>query len=383
MRKIAISGAAGAVLAMAVPCAFAQSSVTLYGILDTALRYQTNAGPDGKDVMGMAVGPITGSRWGLKGSEDLGSGWSAVFHVENGFVVGNGQLAVQDTLFNRMAYVGLSSDKWGTLTFGNNQAPLFDVMGNVFDPMLVPNYWQDAWIWNGVGSLLFVHNSVKYNVTVNGLNIDAIYGFGNNVGSVGQGSTYAVQATYTYGPANIDVGFQQSDRPSIVGNSPPSGAKFNMLNVSGMYEISRNLQLLAGWIHSQDQTGMTDRNMQQAGAPKLPGYSPNRIDDMFYVGARWKPTSPLLVTVAGYYGRARNAQRLDGTLGSGVNYSATMLAEYSFSKRTEVYCTADFARGSGAFAADYPGSTNPATGAVDRLGRSNNVGVAIGLRNIF
>lgn len=60
-----------------------------------------------------------------------------------------------------------------------------------------------------------------------------------------------------------------------------------------------------------------------------------------------------------------------------------MLAEYSLSKHTEVYGTVDFARGNGAFAADYPGSTNPATGTVDTVGRTNNVGAAVGIRKRF
>lgn len=123
--------------------------------------------------------------------------------------------------------------------------------------------------------------------------------------------------------------------------------------------------------------------MQQAGAPTLRAGGPNRIDDTFYVGANWQATAPLLITVAGYYGHARNAERLDGTLGAGINYSATVLAEYALSKHTEVYGTVDVARGNGAFAADYPGATNPATGRVDQIGRTNNVRAAIGLRQMF
>jgi predicted porin len=166
-----------------------------------------------------------------------------------------------------------------------------------------------------------------------------------------------------------------------VASSAVNGAKLNVVHVNGAYQVTPTVRLLAGWLHAQDQSGMTDFNMQQSGAPKLPGSSPNRIDDTYYVGANWQATAPLLFTVAGYYGHARNAQRLDGTLGSGVNYSATLLAEYSFSKHTEVYGTADFSRGTGAFAADYPGSTR--NGVVDNTGRTNQVGVAIGLRQKF
>lgn len=383
MKKIVISGAVGALSAVAASSAFAQSSVTLYGIVDTALRYQTNAAPDGKDLVGMTVGPETHSRWGLRGSEDLGGGLSAIFRLENGFELSDGKLHVPNTLFSRQAFVGLSSSQYGSLTFGNQYAPLYDTMGDTFDPMTVGDYWQDSWAYNGIGNYLTVPNSVKYKFSYSGLSIDAIYGFGNHAGAMGLDSTYGVELTYTLGPGSLNAGFQQTSVSSVNGSTTANGAKIDFLHVSGAYQITSTVRLLAGWLHAQDRTGTTDFNMQQAGAPTLPGSSPNRIDDTWYVGANWQAIDPLMITVAGYYGHARNAERLDGTLGTGVNYSATVLAEYSFSKHTEVYGTVDFSRGTGAFAADYPGSTDPANGNVDQIGRTNNVGVAIGMRQMF
>ncbi|KVZ03640.1 porin [Burkholderia ubonensis] len=382
MRGVVISSGIGAVFAVAASSAFAQSSVTLYGLVDTAIRYQTNAGPDGRDLIGMTVGPETHSRWGLRGSEDLGGGLSAVFRLENGFELGDGRLHVANTLFSRQAYVGLSSNRYGTLTFGNQYAPLYDTMGDTFDPLTVGNYWQDSWMYNGIGNFLTVPNSVKYQFSYNGFSVDAIYGFGNHAGAMGLDSTYGVELTYAHGPASINAGFHQTSVSSLNGSSV-NGAKVNFVHVSGAYQVAPAVRLLAGWLHGQDKTGTTDFNMQQAGAPTLRAGSPNRIDDTFYVGANWQATAPLLITVAGYYGHARNAERLDGTLGAGINTSATVLAEYALSKHTEVYGTVDVARGNGSFAADYPGATNPATGRVDQIGRTNNVGAAIGLRQMF
>ncbi|KVR00929.1 porin [Burkholderia ubonensis] len=382
MRGVVISSGIGAVFAVAASSAFAQSSVTLYGLVDTAIRYQTNAGPDGRDLIGMTVGPETHSRWGLRGSEDLGGGLSAVFRLENGFELGDGKLHVANTLFSRQAYVGLSSNRYGTLTFGNQYAPLYDTMGDTFDPLTVGNYWQDSWMYNGIGNFLTVPNSVKYQFSYNGFSVDAIYGFGNHAGAMGLDSTYGVELTYAHGPASINAGFHQTSVSSLNGSSV-NGAKVNFVHVSGAYQVAPAVRLLAGWLHGQDKTGTTDFNMQQAGAPTLRAGSPNRIDDTFYVGANWQATAPLLITVAGYYGHARNAERLDGTLGAGINTSATVLAEYALSKHTEVYGTVDVAHGNGAFAADYPGATNPATGRVDQIGRTNNVGAAIGLRQMF
>jgi GBP family porin len=76
---------------------YAQSSVTLYGIVDTALIYANNQTTGGANASGhpgveMDSGGISGTRWGLKGAEDLGNGLSAVFVLEDGFSSANGKL---------------------------------------------------------------------------------------------------------------------------------------------------------------------------------------------------------------------------------------------------------------------------------------------------
>jgi len=65
--KKTIRAIGGAIIAIAAQSAFAQSSVTLYGIVDTSVRYLTNANANNDSQVAMGIGPITGSRWGLKG----------------------------------------------------------------------------------------------------------------------------------------------------------------------------------------------------------------------------------------------------------------------------------------------------------------------------
>jgi predicted porin len=362
----AIGAIGGALIAIAAQSAFAQSSVTLYGIVDTSVRYLTNANANNDSQVSMGVGPITGSRWGLKGSEDLGGGLSAVFRLENGFNLWNGQLASSGTLFNRMAYVGLSSNQYGTVTLGRQNTPLFDQLGNVYDPLTVGNFDQDGWLPGALGYGLRQNNSVKYNGQFGGVNVEAMYGFGNVAGSVGASNMYGLTASYTYAGLSLDAGFQQ--------NSDVHNNKFNVVNVSAVYAFS-TVKAFAGWLHSQDNTGMVDIFMSAANSPAAnfaaPVTNTNRIDDGFYTGATWQVTPPLLLTAAAYYDHSRNALDADGTtLSRGVRYSGVLLAEYSLSKRTEVYGTVDFIRGTGAAQADFPG-------------RNNQTGVAIGLRNIF
>jgi len=371
MMKKTTAALGVALLALSAQSAFAQSSVTLYGIVDTSVRYLSNANSANDGLVQMTQGPITGSRWGLKGSEDLGNGLSAIFRLENGFNMWNGQLASANTLFNRTAYVGLKS-QYGTVTLGRQQTPFFEEMGDTFDPMYLGNYWQDSWIYNPIGPFLYANNSIKYANSFGGLNVKAIYGFGNNAGSVGRGSMYGFTATYAYGPLQALVGWQQNDTTNPLLSADSASRKWNQVNVGLVYTVVPTVRLLAGWLRSQDNSGTVDLAEQQSGTStlSLAALSPNRIDNNFYVGTTWQATAPLAITAAGYYGRARNAAMGDGTLGSGTNYSATLLAEYSFSKRTEVYGTVDFAHGSGAYRVDYPGS-------------SHQVGVAVGLRNIF
>jgi predicted porin len=365
VKKITIA-IGGALLALSAHAAFAQTSVTLYGIVDTSVRYLTNANANNDSQVSMGVGPITGSRWGLKGNEDLGGGLSAVFRLEDGFNLWNGQFASQNQLFNRMAYVGLSSNQYGALTFGRQNTPLFDQLGNVYDPLTVGNFDQDGWLPGALGYGLRENNSVKYNGQFGGLNVEGMYSFGGVAGSTGANSMYGLTASYTYAGLSLDAGYQQ--------NSDPQNNKFKVVNVSAVYAFS-TVKAYAGWLHAQDNTGMVDLYMAAANSPaagwSTPVTNTNRIDDGFYVGTTWQVTTPLLLTAAGYYDHSRNALDADGTtLGRGVRYSGVLLAEYSLSKRTEVYGTVDFIHGTGAATADFPG-------------RNNQTGIAVGMRNIF
>jgi len=97
--------------------AFAQTSVTLYGVVDGGLGYtqfkDKNAARTAKRTGGYG-GNHTGNQWGLIGSEDLGNGLQAFFQLENGFDLFTGE---SERLFG-VAKLGLSSDSWGSVSFG-------------------------------------------------------------------------------------------------------------------------------------------------------------------------------------------------------------------------------------------------------------------------
>src|SRR5262245_38630711 len=95
--------------------AHAQSSVTLYGVIDAGLIYVNNV--NGAHQYAAQAGWYQGNRWGLYGTEDLGGGYQAIFRLESGFSVQTGALGQGGALFGRQAYVGLASP-YGTVTLG-------------------------------------------------------------------------------------------------------------------------------------------------------------------------------------------------------------------------------------------------------------------------
>ncbi len=110
---------AAALIAGFAGVAQAETSVTLYGILDGGIGYQKiEAGDASAKKTGMINGIQSGNRWGLKGSEDLGNGLRAVFQLESGFDLGTGNSAQGGRLFGRQATLGLAGDSWGQLDLG-------------------------------------------------------------------------------------------------------------------------------------------------------------------------------------------------------------------------------------------------------------------------
>src|ERR1700743_2659772 len=133
MRRLFV---AVSILGTVAGTAHAQSSVTLYGLLDEGLLFNTNAKNivNGKNVGGrqFSVDSNTGSlgsRWGIRVIEDLGGGMNAVAGVESGINVSTGQFGQGGTAFGRQAYVGLGSKSYGTVTLGRQYDSVNDYVG--------------------------------------------------------------------------------------------------------------------------------------------------------------------------------------------------------------------------------------------------------------
>ncbi|RZA25036.1 MAG: porin, partial [Lysobacteraceae bacterium] len=184
MKKL-MSGAALATCAgiAAIPSASAQTSVTVYGIIDAAVEHYTNADAAGKDMTRLPSlgGGMFPSRLGFRGNEDLGGGLKAVFALENGFAPDTGVAGQGGRLFGRQAWVGLAGS-WGQLTVGRNYNMMtvstYDI--DLFGPSQYGLGSLDSFIPNGRSD-----NSVAYKGTFNGLTVGATYSLGRDTSSAG------------------------------------------------------------------------------------------------------------------------------------------------------------------------------------------------------
>jgi predicted porin len=183
--------------------AHAQSSVTLYGIVDAGIAYVHNAqsanGQNQSTLVKFSSGNMSGSRWGLKGTEDLGGGLAAVFQLENGFNVGTGALGQGSREFGRKAVVGLSSNTWGTVTLGRQYDPIVDLVQGLTEDNYFGGVFGTPGDLDNYDNSLRVSNSVKY--------VSPLYGVGGVAGASGSGQTYSFGAAYANGPLSLGAGY--------------------------------------------------------------------------------------------------------------------------------------------------------------------------------
>ncbi|VWC56955.1 porin [Burkholderia lata] len=255
-----------ALLACAALPAFAQSSVTLYGRVDTAIEY-ANAGPN--HVTRMGSGNLFASQWGLKGVEDLGGGYATIFKLEDGFNAGSGALSNSSALFGREAWVGITGP-FGGVQFGELYTILHTTLVTYSLPGLGAGLaWGNA-TNNFVGpAFLRVRNSMRYtSPRYAGFMLRAMAARGTN-GAAGQpatlGDTYGAGLNYVRGGLSIDIDYmQQKFSPvaaSTLGDTSPAangnytlGAisyDFSVVKVAALYMRHRGGPDVATAIDSQ------------------------------------------------------------------------------------------------------------------------------------
>jgi predicted porin len=350
--------------------AHAQSSVTLYGIIDEAVRFDTHQSKTGANLVTMGSGgEIQGSRWGLQGKEDLGGGMTAIFQLEAGFTPNTG-VSQQSTpsgtarLFGRTAMVGLSSP-YGTVTLGR-QYTLVHETAWTHDIYALANYtatlgFQGAGETGG-GRL---DNTVRYtSPTIAGFTAKGAYTFGQAAGNFHQNSSPAVSLSYDNGPLSVGAAYQivndiggLTPTTSVYGSTyfgvtiPDSSQK--IFTAGATYKFGA-AKVFASYIYSHV-------------------YPADYRNDSFSTAVQYYITPALVLDLPVYLDFVHH----DGRSGTRVTGGPTL--DYFLSKRTDVYVGVDYNHLTGAWTtlAAASGSNQPF------YGYNSLLEAAIGLRHKF
>lgn len=332
-----------AVAVLAAPAAQAQSSVTIYGLIDATVRYANNVSASGGSDKSVGDGAYTGSRLGFRATEDLGGGLKAMFTIEQGLDPSTGELqqatstsnygqsaAPNGRAWGRQAFVRLSSE-YGTLTLGRQYTIAHELSGR-FQPM--SNVNLDALSIFSGHHVAREDNMVKYVVKLGPVGLGA-----NAVANEGNGHAWGLSGAYTAGAFDLVAYLQRMQSANQTETRKITG-------VGGAYKAMSGLTLYLG--------GMQRRHELSA-----------QKNTVLAAGANYNLTDKLMLTAS----FARDRQ-------SGLNEGSRKLmwfgADYQFSKRTDVYVEVDRNSVSGS----YPLPSFMGT-------RDDQTGTSVGVRHRF
>ncbi|KWF68175.1 porin [Burkholderia pseudomultivorans] len=371
----------------AMPIAHAQSSVTLYGVIDTSITYVNHAqGKDNAWLLGnSSAGNLAGSRWGVKGTEDLGGGLKALFQLENGFDPSNGRLGQSGRMFGRQAFVGLTSERLGTVTLGRQYDPLVDLVQGI----TADNYLGSAFATPGdvdnYDNSFRVDNAVKYtSPLISGLQFSAMYSFGGIAGSTGSAQSYSAAVSYSNGPLSVAGGyFHATNSPASNGlrdgwTSSSDGTFDGPINNGYASAHSIGIARVAGqYVAGPFTFGLGYSNAQyRRDASSVFGSNEHYNTGQGFVN--YQATNALLVGVGYSYTRS-------GGDTSATYHQVSAGADYSLSKRTDVYLTAAYQHASGETGDGHGGAmaAQASIGSYGYAGTSSQTIVNLGLRHRF
>lgn len=222
--------------------AMAQSSVTLYGVADAWVG-QTSTTTAGVKVKQTEVGDggFNGSRWGLKGSEDLGGGLKAIFTLESGFDISNGKSSQGGVLFGRQAFVGLQGG-FGAVTLGR-QYSAYDELRGATNQAYDSAFATTGGVWgNGVVDYTDrVNNSVAYtSPSFGGISGAVVYGLGENknvgVNAAGKATdNVSMHIKYANGPVLVGYAYQEEKQAQASALVAQDKNKYNL--IAGSYDF--------------------------------------------------------------------------------------------------------------------------------------------------
>ncbi|WP_175943141.1 porin [Caballeronia sp. BCC1704] len=369
--SLALGTVAVASITFASGAARAQSSVTLYGIADVGVEYLNNTSAGGSQVREVS-GNLSGSRWGLKGVEDLGGGIKAIFDVENGFNINDGttaqstrglgaNAATTTRLFGRQAWVGLLYNGQ-QLTLGRQNALIYE-QSVTFDPMGVSSRYSALSLDYALAAR--IDNSVKYTGKFGPLTAQAMYstrydtGYGSEVpGALITGRFFSGALTYASGPIAATAVYEQRNSNTLTTNTSTERRAL----AAATYSFGP-VTAYAGYRYLR-----ASNTFLPANPIAIANGSAANAANLYWLGAQYLITPSFQLTAVGYYHDVHS---------TGADpWLAVINADYFLSKRTDLYATVGYAHNKDKSALGVNGYGTVAPGY-------NQTGVTVGLRQKF
>lgn len=358
--------------------AHAQSSVTLYGLIDEGFNYTSNV--KGNDAFQLESGDLQGSRWGLKGNEDLGNGLRAIFQLENGFNVNTGALGQGGLEFGRQAYVGLASNTAGALTLGRQYDSVVDDLA----PLTANGNWAGELFSHpfdndNTDNSFRINNSVKYtSVNYSGFQFTGLYGFSNTAGAFSDNSAWSLGATYANGPLSVAAAYLNLSHPGATCGGAVTGTVGDPNTCTGSEATFTAAKqqtggLGASYVFGQATVSLTGSETYVTS----PGSSLRFINVEGNVHYFVTPAVALGAMYV-YTHVANNGSSFSSEARTGIFNTIGLMADYYLSKKTDVYvqAVADIGSQSEVGYVTVPGTTG------DSSSRSQVV-ARIGIREKF
>jgi predicted porin len=366
--RLLSSTLAAAGLLGAAGAAQAQSSVTLYGIVDGSLLYTSHTldsrtGRNAGHQFSFTDSGTTGSNFGMRGTEDLGAGMHAVFALENGFSVANGAFNNSNgNLFGRQAWVGIESP-YGKVKAGVQYSPFFlslyetDARGmSYFGSALV------SYVDNVIVTGLFNSNAISYtSPEIAGFEGSAMMALGGTAGNFRAGRQYSASLRYRLGGFMLSAALYNGNEGGSAASTPiPGTLGFIGRTLGASYRFANDLTIYASY--ALYKLSSSPFNLAVLG---------HAFSNSVYSGGASYRIRPYLNVSAGvYYTRDGN---------DGANHSLMTSAEvqYYLSKRSTLYGQVGYVNNHGHM--DTGLSVNNALFEVS----GSTMGASVGLRHMF
>ena len=327
-------------------------SVTLYGIADTGIYYQSRSTGNKGAIVGALDGGEAPSLYGLTGSEDLGGGLTAGFKLEGGLNTTSGAFGNSNGgMFGRNAYVSLGN-ALGTVRAGLQFSPFFTAIVINGDPRGGPNNGSMLPIYADNFGItgLFDSNAIEYlSPQILGFSGAVEYSPGGTPGSLLNGQRISASVSYDRGPLAGDVAYYQA-RDVTSGEVTFQGKMVDL-----RYTLS-SVRFSVGATNFRNTSGATGTNVYVMDG-----------------GAYWHVTPALGLNGAVYYSFDKTTKQNQSTM-------VALGVDYSLSKRTTLYGQAAYVQNRGTMGT---GINANADGQMAGLPQGGTTSVNFGIKHFF